>query len=70
MQANENLGVLAIFHHWDKIPEIIKLKGRKIYFGSWFQPLCSDILAQYNMRNLWWRRPVHLITARKQKRDR
>jgi hypothetical protein len=38
-----NMGVLA-FCHCDKAYENINLKGRKIYFGFWFQRFQSLLL--------------------------
>jgi hypothetical protein len=28
------LSVLVIFHHSNRIPEMVNLEGRKVYFGS------------------------------------
>lgn len=40
-------------YHWNKIPEIINLKGRMMYFGSQFQRPSSWSLGPVVL-DLWW----------------
>jgi hypothetical protein len=44
---------LPAFHYCDKIPDISTLKGRKVYFGSWFEisnheMLCTCVEAEHH----------------------
>lgn len=34
---------VVVLRHWDRVPEGNQLKGRKVYFGSWFPRLQSAI---------------------------
>lgn len=71
---NKEREAVSDFHSWDKIPEVINLKGGEIYFESRFHTMltwlcCFGLLYRIHSRRTW-QRSAHLTVAKKQREER